>query len=125
MMYLSRFLCRLSIDLPRPTSSFEVPFFLDLLLGVGGPEDGAFFSFLILQVHDCWAENCIGLFSNAVLLLFSNSKLVIYSQYHLIPCDSSPLLLFQFSVALRQIFVIEAIDLYFSSPSSSTSDNQA
>ena len=70
-------------------------------------------------------ETTLGLLSNTVLLLSIDSKLLVPFQYHLIPCDSEPLHLFQFCHFWRQIFVIEVSDLYFFPPSFSTSDNQA
>ena len=69
------------------------------------------------------ARNYNHLLSNTVLLLSMNSIPLVLFQHHVDPCDSWPLLLFQFSHFGRQSFVMWVSDLCFSSPSCSTSDN--
>ena len=77
--------------------------------------------------HDRYshAGNCIGFLSNTGLLLSTGNRNLFLLQRHVFPFDSWPLLLFQFSRAWRQSFVIEVSDLYFSSPSFSIFDHWA
>ena len=66
----------------------------------------------VLHAHNRRAGNCIGLFSNTVLLHSTDSKLLVLYQYQLIPGDSLPLPMSQFSRFWRRIFVIEVSDLF-------------
>ena len=94
-----------------------------LPLGVGCSEGGAAFGVGFARYSR--AGNCIDLLSNTDPLLSTDSKFLVLSHCHLIPCDSLPLPLFQFSRAWRRNFVIEVSDLYSSSPLSSIFDNRA
>ena len=88
--------------------------FLEALLPLGVLVAQKMERFLVLILH-AHAGNCIGLLSNTALLLSIDSKILVPFQYHITPCDSQPLHLFQFSHFWRRNFVIEV----------STIDNQA
>ena len=66
--------------------------------------------------------NCNGLLANIGFFLPTGNRYLFLFQRRSIPFDSLPLLLFQFSHAWRQSFVIEVSDL-FSSPWFSTFDS--
>ena len=63
---------------------------------------------VLVFVHDRYAHarNCTGLPSNIGLFLSNGNKYLFLLQRHVIPFNSCPLLLFQFSHAWRQSFVI-------------------
>ena len=82
---------------------------------------------VLFFAHDRYshAGNCIGLLSNTGLFLSTGNKYLFLLQRHSFPFDSWSLLLFQFSRAWRQTFVIGVSDPYSFSPLSSISDNWA
>ena len=71
----------------------------------------------------CHAGNCTGLTCEHWPFSFTGNRCLFLLQRQLIPFNSLPLLLFQFSRAWRQSSVIEVSDLYSSSPLFSTFDN--
>ena len=81
----------------------------------------------VFVVHDRYshARNCTCLPSNIGLFLSTRSKYLFLLQSLLAPFDSWPLLLFQFSRAWCQSFVIVVSDLNSFSPLSSIFDNCA
>ena len=59
-----------------------------------------------LHTHPRRAGNYTCLLSNTALLLSIDLILLVLFQHHLIPCDSKPLPLFQFSYFWRQSFTV-------------------